>query len=108
MSWRAPDACSTQTRLISQIRAGPLAQRSELSAHNRLVLGSNPRGPIRCNYLSSLMNHPPADHRRWRLFDASAPPAHQNFSLRGDLGPIWATKKREFVERTAPMSPTSR
>src|SRR5215468_5422039 len=28
-------------------RPGPLAQRSELSAHNRLVPGSNPGGPTR-------------------------------------------------------------
>ena len=26
--------------------SGPLAQRLELPTHNRLVLGSNPRGPI--------------------------------------------------------------
>src|SRR5215472_5833750 len=30
---------------LGHSKAGPLAQRSELSAHNRLVPGSNPGGP---------------------------------------------------------------
>jgi hypothetical protein len=40
---------------VSRSCAGPLAQRSERPAHNRLVLGSNPRGPISLGGNSSLV-----------------------------------------------------